>query len=49
MQIVSEIINIPIIASPTVEYVEQELKKKGVCPLRWAIVKISANFYKAVV
>ena len=45
MQIVSEIINIPNIASPTVEYVEQELKKKGVCPLRWAIVKISKDFF----
>ena len=43
MQIVSEILDIPNCGEPTAEYVENELAKKGIVPLRWAIVKISKD------
>ena len=45
MQIVSEIVNIPKIDNPTTEYIENELKKLGITPLRWAIVKIDNDFF----
>jgi hypothetical protein len=45
MQIVSENIDIPKIGNPTVEYIESELKNRGIKPLRWAIVKISNDFF----
>ena len=45
MQIVSEIIDIPNNNEQTTEYIESELKKMGITPLRWAIVKVSNDFY----
>ena len=45
MSIVSEIINIKNNGNPTTEYVEAELKKRGIIPLRWAIVKIGNDFF----
>ena len=45
MQIVSEIIDIPNNGNPSTEYIEQELKKMGIIPLRWAIVKISKDSF----
>ncbi|MBR3889293.1 hypothetical protein IKJ53_02135 [bacterium] len=45
MSIVSEIINIKNNGNPTTEYVEAELKKQGITPLRWAIVKIGNDFF----
>ena len=45
MQIVSEIIDIPNNGNPSTEYIEQELKKMNIIPLRWAIVKISEDFF----
>ena len=45
MEIVSEIINIPNNGEPTTEYIESELKKRNITPLRWAIVKISNDFF----
>ncbi len=45
MQIISEIIDIPNNGNPSTEYIENELLKKGIKPLRWAIVKISKNFF----
>lgn len=45
MQIVSEIIDIPNNHEPTTEYIESELKKRGITPLRWAIVKITEKSY----
>ena len=45
MQIVSEIIDIPNNGNPSTEYIEQELSKKGIVPLRWAIVKISKDSF----
>ena len=45
MQIISEIINLPNIGEPSTEYIESELKKRNITPLRWAIVKISNDFF----
>lgn len=45
MQIVSETVNIPNNGNPDTEYVLSELKKKNIIPLRWAIVKISNDFF----
>ena len=45
MHIISEIINIPNMCEPTTEYIESELKKRNIIPLRWAIVKISKDFF----
>ena len=45
MQIISEILNIPNNGNPSTEYIENELAKKGILPLRWAIVKISKDFF----
>ena len=45
MSIVSEIIDIKNNGNPTTEYVEEELKKQGIIPLRWAIVKIGNDFF----
>ena len=44
-KIISEIVDIPKIGNPTTEYIESELKKRGINPLRWAIVKISNDFF----
>ena len=45
MQIESKLVDIPKISEPTTEYIESELKKIGINPLRWAIVKISNDFF----
>ena len=45
MSIVSEILEIENNNNPSTEYVECELKKRGIEPLRWAIVKISKDFF----
>lgn len=48
MQIVSEHINIINNGEPTTEYIENELKKKNIKPVRWAIVKISKDFFTII-
>lgn len=45
MSIVSEILEIENNNNPSTEYVEGELKKRGIEPLRWGIVKISKDFF----
>ena len=45
MQVVSEIIEIPNNNAPTVEYIESELTKRNINPLRWAIVDVSDKMY----
>lgn len=45
MSIVSEILDIKNNGNPSTEYIESELKKHGIEPLRWAIVKISNDFF----
>ena len=43
MQILSEIVKIPNNNEPSTEYIEEELRKKGFDPLRWAIVKVTKD------
>ena len=45
MQVTSELIEIPNTNTPTVEYIEQELTKRNINPLRWAIVHVSDKIY----
>jgi hypothetical protein len=45
MQINSGIAEIKRIENPNTEYIESELNKIGITPLRWAIVKISKDFF----
>ncbi len=45
MQVKSEIIQIKKTDNITIEYVEQELIKRNINPLRWAIVNVSDNMY----
>lgn len=45
MQVVSEIVQIPNNNAPTVEYIESELTKRNINPLRWAIVHVSDRMY----
>ena len=45
MQVVSEIVKIPNNNAPTVEYIESELTKRNINPLRWAIVHVSDKMY----
>ena len=45
MQVVSEIIEIPNNNAPTVEYIESELTKRNINPLRWEIVHVSDKMY----
>ena len=49
MQVVSEIVKIPNNNAPTVEYVESELTKRNINPLRWAIVHVSDKIYRVSV
>lgn len=45
MQVVSELIEIPNNNAPTTEYIELELTKRNINPLRWAIVNVSDKIY----
>ena len=45
MQVISELIEIPNNNAPTVEYIESELTKRNINPLRWAIVHVSDRMY----
>ena len=45
MHIVSEIVEIENSGQPTTEYIEQELTKRNIHPLRWAIVSVSDTIY----
>ena len=45
MQVVSELVKIPNNQNPTVEYIESELTKRNINPLRWAIVHVSDKIY----
>ena len=41
MQVISELVNIKIIDNLSTEYIENELTKRNITPLRWAIVFVS--------
>ena len=45
MQVVSKLIEIPNSGAPATEYIEKELTKLNINPLRWAIVSISDTIY----
>lgn len=45
MQVESILIEIPNNGNPTTEYIESELKKQNISPLRWAIVHVSDKIY----
>ena len=45
MQVVSELVKIPNNNSPSVEYIEGELTKLNINPLRWAIVHVDDKMY----
>ena len=45
MQAESLLIELPKNGVPTTEYIEAELRKKNINPLRWAIVHVSDNMY----
>ncbi len=45
MQVISELIEIPNNHAPTTEYIEKELTKRNINPLRWAVVNVSDTIY----
>ncbi len=45
MEIVSELIEIPNNGTPSTEYIEGELTKRNINPLRWAVVHVSDKMY----
>jgi hypothetical protein len=49
MQVVSELVEIKNNGQPTTEYIEKELTKLNINPLRWAIVDVSDKMYKVSV
>ncbi len=46
MQVVSELVEIKNNGNPTTEYIEKELTKLNISPLRWAIVDVNDTIYK---
>lgn len=45
MQVISELIEIPNNHAPTTEYIVEELTKRNINPLRWAVVHVSDKIY----
>ncbi len=45
MQVVSKLVEVPNDGKPTVEYIENELTKRNINPLRWAIVNVSDKIF----
>lgn len=45
MQVEALLIEIPNNGSPTTEYIEFELIKRNINPLRWAVVNVSDKMY----
>ena len=45
MQVVSKLVKIKNNRMPSTEYIEQELTKLNISPLRWAIVHVSDKMY----
>lgn len=46
MQAISELVEIPNNNAITTEYIENELKKRNIDPLRWAVVGVSDRIIK---
>ena len=49
MQAISKLIDIEIKDSLSTKYIENELTKLNITPLRWAIVHVSDKMYKVSV
>ena len=49
MKVISELVEIENNGHLTTEYIEQELAKQGINPLRWAIVNVGDKMYKVSV
>jgi len=49
MQVVSELVEIENNGQQMTEYIEKELTKRNINPLRWAIVDVSDKMYKVSV
>lgn len=45
MQVESILVEIPNNGNPTTEYFEDELTKRNINPLRWAVVHVSDKIY----
>ena len=45
MQVESLLVEIPNNGNPTTEYIEEELTKRNINPLRWAVVYVSDKIY----
>lgn len=45
MQVISELIKIPNNGNPSTEYIENELTKRNIYALRWAIVHVNDKIY----
>ena len=45
MQVESILVEIPNNNNPTTEYIENELTKLNINPLRWAVVHVSDKIY----
>ena len=49
MQVESILVEIPNNNNPSTEYIENELTKLNINPLRWAVVLVSDKIYKVSV
>lgn len=49
MKVVSELVEIENNGQLTTEYIEQELTKRNINPLRWAVVSVSDTILKVSV
>lgn len=45
MKVISELVEIENNGQPSVEYIEKELTKRNIKPLRWAVVNVSDKMY----
>ena len=45
MEVESILVEIPNNGNPTTEYIEKELTKRNINPLRWAVVNVSDRIY----
>lgn len=45
MQVISELVEIPNNQNPSTDYIEKELTKRNIIPLRWAVVHVSDKIY----
>ena len=45
MQVISELVEVENNGQPTTEYIEKELTKRNINPLRWAIVNVSDKIF----